>query len=127
MAIGKSAAVTPSAGQERRHVGVVVGVDPVVRQPVAGGVLAQRHRRRRVLGSNDLQRVRGSRHQCHPSCEERLEDDIAQPGVGQHLRAEHVGWHDDDLAGFDNPGREVRALPSDEVDLTQEPTGAMAR
>ena len=41
------------------HVGVVVGVDPRVREAVAGRVLAQRHRRGREPRPDDLHRVGG--------------------------------------------------------------------
>ena len=96
--------VHAEAVEERGDVGVGVGIDPVVRQPVAGGVLAQRHRRRRELGPDDLQRVRSTRHQRRSAGEERLEDDIAQPGVGQHPRPEHLGRHHHDLARLRRPG-----------------------
>ena len=70
--------------EEGDDVGVGVGIDPVVGQAVAGGVLAQRHRGRRELRPDDPQRVRRRRHQRRASGEERLEDEIAQPRVGEH-------------------------------------------
>ena len=58
--------------------------------------------------------------------EERLEDDVAQPGVAQHPRTEDVDRHHHDLTRPGDPGRQVRALPSDQVDLAEEPPGAVA-
>ena len=67
-----------------------------------------------------------ARHQRRSAGEERLEDDVAQPRVGQHPRAEDVGRHHHDLARLGDPGRQVRALPGDQVDLAEEPAGAVA-
>ena len=63
--------------------------------------------------------------QC-PSGEERLQDGVADPGVGHDVGAEHVGRHDDDLAALHHPSRQVRTLSGEQAHLAEEAAGAVA-
>jgi hypothetical protein len=97
-----------------------------VGEPVAGGVLPQRHRLGRELGADDQQRLGGTGHEQRTPGEERLQDGVADPGVGHDVGAEHVGRHDDDLAALHHPRRQVRVLAGEEAHLAEEPAGAVA-
>ena len=64
--------------------------------------------------------------QRRPAGEERLQDGVAEPDVGQHPGPEDIGRDDDDLARLGHPGRQVRPLPGDEADLAEEAARAVA-
>ena len=103
----------------------LLGVDPVVGQPVAHRVLPQRHRRRRVRRADDLQRVGGGGEQDRPPGEERLQHGVAEPHVREDPGPEDVGRHDHHLAGLGHPCGQVRPLAGDQAHLAEEAAGAM--
>ena len=100
---------------------VVVGVDPLVGEPVALGVLAQAHRRRRERRADDLQRRGGGRQQARRGGRGTPRSTVSlRRGSVSTWERNVVGRDDDHLAAGGDPGREVRPLAGHQADLAEE-------
>ena len=110
---------------EAFDVGLGLGVEPLVGQPVAGQVLPHRQGLGEVPGPDHPDGPGRPLQQPGPAGDEGAEDGVGQAGRGGDQPAE-LGHADlDDLPGLDHPGGEIDPLAGEQVELAEEPAGAV--
>ena len=92
------------AAYSRSAIEAGVNCEPMIRSVSAAADMSTARRARNASSTVSLRRT-----------------SVSDPG------AEDVGGDHDDLAGLDDPRREVRALAGDEADLAEEAAGAVGR
>ena len=114
----------PAVGRRRRQVGAVE-VDEAVRHPVAGEELAQ-VARPRVAAVADQPRAAFGFDDDRATADQRVGDQVAEPGVAGDDAAERLAADEDRLARLGDAGAEERRFERDQVQLTGELAGPVA-
>jgi hypothetical protein len=110
--------------QERLGLRVLVEVDPAMRQPVAGGEVAQPTRVTRVAGPDDRQ-PGALADEVPATNQERAHDHVADAGVARHQLTQPLDGHGQDLAGLGGRGGHERRLAGEQTELAEEAAGAV--
>ena len=104
---------------------VVVGVQPLVRDPAAGQELPHPLRLGGEPRAHDPDGRRRAAEQHGPASHEGGEDRVAQAGLCREHPSQVGRRHDDHLARLGHPGRHEHPQAGEHVQLAQEPAGAV--
>ena len=123
---GGVARAEPHAREQHVHVVRVLEVDPLVHEAAATRERAEGHRLARVPRPDDPDR-RAPRTGTQPvaTVDQRPEDHVGEVGLGAHEAAEFRRGDDDHPSGPRHTGGKEESLPGEQVQLAEEPPGAV--
>ena len=113
----------PNCFEQGLHLGVAVGVQPLVRDPGAGQELPNLQAQGTEARADEPGGRRRSGEEHRAPRDEGGQNGVAQPGIGGDEAAQPLPRDHDDLAGIRHAGRHEDAQAREHVQLPEEPAG----